>query len=195
MGPRKIHADPICHKFSASCNLQTFLLITCSSRCYDDLLFATILSCLFYACHRSGKLVQKNSKDLFDWQKIIKHSSLKFSQGRAQYHPPYHKGDPFYCGTDILFLQQEVADTITLLQEYVDECDSIHNVCLALFLQEDGSHPTRSWFDALFFAVLNWEFGGHSPHAGGATFYASLSLSEDVIQALVWGPLKHGKST
>src|ERR1700683_1842597 len=34
------------------------------------------------------------------------------------------------------------------------------------------------------FAILNHSFRGHSPHAGGTTFYASLGLSEDIIQAL-----------
>jgi hypothetical protein len=184
-GSKKIRTDPIRRKLPLRpAHLQTFLLIARGSGSYDDLLFATILSCLFYACHRSGELVQKNSKELFDWRKIIKRSSLTFSQGRAQYHLPYHKGDPFYCGTDILFSQQEVADPVALLQEYVNRRDSVHNARLALFLREDGSHPTRSWFDARFFAVLNREFGGHSPRAGGATFYASLGLSEDIIQAL-----------
>ena len=32
--------------------------------------------------------------------------------------------------------------------------------------------------------ILNRSFGGHSPRAGGATFYASLGLSEAIIQAL-----------
>jgi len=184
-GSKKIRADPVHRKLPLRpAHLQTFLHIARGSGSYDNLLFATILSCLFYACHCSGELVQKNSKDLFDWRKIIKRSSLSFSQGRAQYHLPYHKGDPFYHGTDILFSQQEVADPVMLLKEYVDRRDSVHQARLALFLREDGSHPTRSWFDARFFAMLSREFGGHSAHAGGATFYASLGLSEDVIQAI-----------
>ena len=32
--------------------------------------------------------------------------------------------------------------------------------------------------------ILNHLFEGHSPQAGGATFYASLGLFEDIIQAL-----------
>ena len=81
-GSKKICADPIHHKLPlCPAHLQTFLLIAHGSGSYDDLLFATIFSCLFYTCHCSGELVQKNSKDLFDWRKIIKHSSLKFSQG------------------------------------------------------------------------------------------------------------------
>jgi hypothetical protein len=54
----------------------------------------------------------------------------------------------------------------------------------ALFIHEDSTIPTCSWFDAKFFTLLDWQFGGHSAHAGGATFYASLGLTEDVIQAL-----------
>ncbi|KAF8070248.1 hypothetical protein FPV67DRAFT_1668123 [Lyophyllum atratum] len=47
-------------------HLSTFLLIARQSGSYD-LLFAAILSVCFYACHRSGELIQKNGKDLFDW--------------------------------------------------------------------------------------------------------------------------------
>ena len=128
--------------------------------------------------------MQKNDKRLFDWRKVIKHSSLEFVDGRAQYRLPYHKGDPFYRGTDILFTRQEVADPVTLLAEYVALRDTRHGAHSALFLREDGSHPTRSWFDSKFLTVLDRRFGGHSPRAGGATFYAGLGVSESIIQAL-----------
>ncbi|KAJ7939916.1 hypothetical protein B0H13DRAFT_1586749, partial [Mycena leptocephala] len=42
----------------------------------------------------------------------------------------------------------------------------------------------RSWFDKKFFALLSCDYGGHSPRAGAATFYASLGLSDSVIQAI-----------
>jgi hypothetical protein len=66
----------------------------------------------------------------------------------------------------------------------VDLRDNLHGVHAALFLWEDGSHLTRSWFDSRFFTLLGHDYGGHSPRAGGATFLASLGLSEDVIQAI-----------
>ncbi|KZT10480.1 uncharacterized protein LAESUDRAFT_636296, partial [Laetiporus sulphureus 93-53] len=40
------------------------------------------------------------------------------------------------------------------------------------------------WFNHHFFALLDHSFGGHSACTGGATFYAGLGLSEDVIQRL-----------
>ena len=54
----------------------------------------------------------------------------------------------------------------------------------ALFIKEDGSFLTRSWFEKKFYNLIDCSFGGHSVRSGGATFYASLGLSEDVIQAL-----------
>ncbi|KAF5369108.1 hypothetical protein D9615_010430 [Tricholomella constricta] len=184
-GSKKIRADRVKRKLPLRvAHLSQFLAIARETGSYDDLLFAVIISCCFYACHRSGELVQKNGSALFDWRKVIKRTSLQFSEGHAQYFLPYHKSDPFYRGTDILFTPQEVLDPVALLREYATRRDRLHGSRPALFLCEDGSHPTRSWFDRRFFRVLGRDFGGHSPRAGGATFYAGLGLSEDVIQAL-----------
>ena len=184
-GSKKVRADPVRRKLPLRLDhLAKFLCIARESGSYDDLLFITILTCCFYACHRSGELVQKNERSLFDWKKVIKRASLQFWDGHAQYRLPYHKADPFYRGTDILFSRQEIADPLSLLMEYTSLRDRLHGSSPALFLREDGRHPTRSWFDAKFFAVLDHSFGGHSPRAGAATWYASLGLSEDVIQAL-----------
>jgi hypothetical protein len=184
-GSKKIRADPVKRKLPLRpSHLEAFLQVARRTGAYDDLLFAVILSCCFYACHRSGELILKNDKSLRDWRKIIKRSSLHFSNGRAGYHLPYHKADRFFRGTDILFTRQAVADPVSLLSEYSSLRDSIHGSRPALFIREDGSLPTRSWFDTKFFALLDRSFGGHSPRAGGATFYASLGLPEDVIQAL-----------
>jgi hypothetical protein len=110
-----------------------------------------------------GELVQKNDRTLFDWRKIIKQASLTFESGRVQYHLPYHKSDPFYRGTDVIFTSQDVADPVSMLKKYLLLRDHIHGAKAALFLHEDGSHPLRSWFEHKFFAILDCRFGGHSP--------------------------------
>jgi hypothetical protein len=183
-GSKKVRADPVRRKQPLRIeHLQSFVSAANRSGSYDDLLFATIMSCCFYGCHRSGELVLKSRKDV-DWRKIIKRSSLHFSHGYAGYRLPYHKTDPFFKGTDILFSHQDAADPILLLHSFVQIRDKLHGARRALFLREDGSHPTRAWFDSKLFSFVDRSFGGHSPRAGGATFFASLGLSETVIMAL-----------
>jgi hypothetical protein len=184
-GAKKVRADPVKRKLPLRlAHLQTFVDIAHCTGSYDDYLMAVLLSCAFYGCHRMGELVQKNDRDLFDWRKIIKRGSVCFQQGRAQYRLPYHKSDPFYRGTDVIFTSQDVADPVTTLQKYLVLRDRIHGAKAALFLRENGSHPTRSWFEQKFFAVLDRRFGGHSARTGYATFLASLGISETIIQAV-----------
>lgn len=65
---------------------------------------------------------------------------------------PYHKTDPFFCGTNILFMHQEIANSVSLLQEYVRSRDKLCSFHHALFLPEDRSLPTRAWFESKLFA-------------------------------------------
>jgi hypothetical protein len=170
-GSKKVRADPVRRKQPIRIgHLSAFVEMVRHSHAYDDLLFATIMSCCFYGCHRTGELVLKTKKDV-DWRKIIKRSSLRFSPGYVGYRLPYHKTDPFFRGTDILFSAQDVADPISLLQAFVHARDKIHGARRALFLREEGSHPTRAWFDTKLFSFVDRSFGGHSARAGGATCY------------------------
>lgn len=183
-GSRKVRADPVRRKLPLrTSHLDAFLHVAIHSQQYDDLLFITILSCAFYACHRIGELVPA-SGPLFDWRKIIKRDTLLFLGNRVQYRLPFHKGDPFFRGTDILLTSQEIADPVFLLQLYTQLRDRLHGARSPLFLRENGQHPTRAWFEKKFFALIDRSYGGQSARAGGATFYAGLGVSEDVLQAL-----------
>ncbi|KAJ7900796.1 hypothetical protein B0H13DRAFT_2336396 [Mycena leptocephala] len=156
-GARKDRADPVRRKLPLRpAHLDAFLQLAICSGLYDDFLFAVLLACCFYGCHRSGELVIKNDRSLFDWRKIIKRSSLIFVDKRAQYHLPYHKGDPFYRGTDILFTEQEIADPVSLLHQYVGKRDVLHGARAALFLREDGSIPTLGLSESVIQAIGRW---------------------------------------
>ena len=117
-------------------------------------------------------------------RKVIKHSSLKFEQGRAGYRLPYHKSDPFYQGTDILHSLQQAANPVSLLKDYCSARDKLHGARPALFICENGSLSSRAWFESKFYAIVGKDFGGHSCRAGGATYYARLGLDESIIMAL-----------
>ena len=184
LGARKVRADPIRRKLPLRIfHLRLFTLKATLSNDYDDLLLATLVSCGFYGCHRLGELVQPNDKSLRDWRKIIKRGSLLFSKDLVRYRLPYNKSDRFFKGYDIWLSNQEFADPVSLLRDYTTQRDSIHGAASPLFLRKDGSPPTRSWFESQFFKIVNREFGGHSLRSGGATFYASLGLSETTIRA------------
>lgn len=185
-GSKKVRADPVRRKQPLRIHhLASFLKTARDSKAYDDLLFITIVACGFYGCHRSGELVASNDKRLRDPRKTIKRASLTFRNARAQYHLPYHKADPFFKGSDVIFIKQDIANPVELLKEYVARRDGTHGSHPDLFICEDGSVPTRAWFDSKLFALVDrLNYGGHSLRSGGATFYASLGLPEDIIMAL-----------
>jgi len=163
-GAKKVRGNPMQRKLPLHlAHLQSFINVALCTSNYDDYLMALLLSCAFYGCHQMGELVQKNDHTLFNWRKIIKHASLTFENGCAQYHLPYHKSDPFFQGTDVIFTSQDVTDPVSMLKKYLRLHDHLHGAKVALFLREDGSHPSHSWFKWKFFSILDHHFGGHSP--------------------------------
>ena len=182
-GSKKIRADPV-HRKPPLRISHIELAYTHRHQSYDDLLFATMLSCAFYGCHRIGELTVPNQRSLFDFRKLVKRATLHFESHRAGYRLPYHKADRFYRGTDVLFCDQSVANPVTLLQEYTSARDSLHGARPALFICSNGSVPNRSWFESRLHAMFGKEFGCVSCRAGGATYYASLGLQESILMAL-----------
>jgi hypothetical protein len=141
-GSKKVRADPVHRKLPLRLShLEAFLLKALHTRSYDDLLFITILSCSFYACHRIGELVPA-SGPLFDWRKLVKRDTLFFINGRARYRLPFHKGDPFFRGSDILLTPQNIANPVLLLHLYTQLRDHHHGARSPLFLRENGLHPS-----------------------------------------------------
>ena len=188
-GSRKARADPVHRKAPLRLShLSTFQALALRTGHYDDVLFFTILTTAFFACHRIGELIAPDDRSLWDWRKLIRRQSFNADHDHATYHLPYHKSDPFYHGTDIRFLRATAADGIdpvATLHEYISRHDSRHGARTPLFLRADGSRPTRSWFERRLFLVLpRSDYGGHSARAGGATHFASLGLSEDILRAL-----------
>ena len=184
-GSRKVRADPIHQKQPLRpSHLVTLHTNAALSQEYDDFLFATILTIAFFACHRIGELLHSA-----DWRKVIRRTTFSSDdRDHASFRLPCHKGDSFYRGTTILLSRATATlgiDPVATLRDYVQRRDRLHCARTPLFLRADGSQPTHSWFENRFFRFLpRSDYGGHSAHAGGATHYASLSLSEPVIMAI-----------
>lgn len=166
-------------------HLTHFCVLAARTGDYDDLLFATILSCAFYGCHRIGELVHHNNPNNVDWSKVIRRASLDFPRDdQVAYQLPYSKTDRFFKGSTIVLCHREVADPVSLLLAYTLRRDRFFNFRTPLFLLRDGNLPSRSWFEKRLFSHLPRSFGGHSTRSGGATYYASIGHSERVIQAM-----------
>lgn len=72
-GSKKLRIDLIRRKLPlCSHHLAAFVETARQTKDYDNLLFATMMSCSFYACHRLGEVVKKTAKESIDWQKVIK---------------------------------------------------------------------------------------------------------------------------
>lgn len=155
---KKIHSDPI-HWKQPLCpiHFNAFLHLAICSQSYHDLLFITILSCAFYACHQIGELIPPSSHSLpFNWWKIIKWSSLHFDNLTVNYNLPYHKGDSFYWGTDIIIASQNIVNPVVLLCYYTHLQDNLHGSQSPLFLWENRNHPSQSWFEqnSLLYSII-----------------------------------------
>lgn len=185
-GSRKVRADPVRRKQPLRLeHLLAYEARFSSNTSFDDLLFLVILACCFFGCHRLGELVASTA-GAFDTRKTIKRSSLKVLSKYISYWLPYHKGDRFYAGTDILVSAEEAFNPLRLMERYIALRDPRFGAHPELFVCEDGGPPTRSWFEKRFFSttITRAQFGGHSIRAGRATHLASLGLSETIIQAM-----------
>ena len=84
---KKICADPVrCKLPLHTSHIEAFVHVARLSKSYDDILFATLLSCCFYGCHHSGELVWNNNKSQWDCRKVMKRASISFFGNHAQQH-------------------------------------------------------------------------------------------------------------
>lgn len=72
-GSKKTRGNPVHRKTPLRpSHLEVFVHVARCSGSYNNFLFAILISCCFYACHCSGKLMWKNETALQDWRKVIK---------------------------------------------------------------------------------------------------------------------------
>jgi hypothetical protein len=109
-------------------------------------------------------LVQKNDRSLFDWKKVIKCASITFDGGCAQYCLPYHKGDPFYRGSDVIMTTQDVTNPVSLLHDL--NSNSLQFLIIILAVIPHAQVMPPSWllwaFWSLSFKLLEdgpWRLG------------------------------------
>ena len=152
---------------------------------HDDLLFFTILLVGFHALMRLGELVWPDKKALQDYRKVTKRSSVELLAEGFSFFLPGHKADRFFEGNRIV-LQKNASgdDPDAPFRKYLTSRDSLYPFHPELWLREDGSIPTRSWFIRRLRSHFPSDVAGHSLRAGGATALAQAGIPPHIIQAI-----------
>lgn len=157
---------------------------------YDDTLWLAVLYTGFNGLHRLGELVWPDLRSEQDFRKVIPFSSLRRSDAPCphySYHLPGHKGNRFFEGNTVMITtRNDGADAIPILAAYVALRNTGRKTRChpALFVREDGSIPTRSWFMSRLRANFGPSYAGHSVRSGGATDLATRGIPDSIIQKM-----------
>jgi hypothetical protein len=156
-----------------------------SSSSHDDLLFFVILLVGFHGLMRLGELVWPDKKSLQDYRKVTKRSSVELLPEGFSFFLPGHKADRFFEGNRIVLQRNSSGDDLdSPFRKYLASRDSLFPFHPELWLREDGSIPTRSWFIRHLREHFPSDVAGHSLRAGGATALAQAGIPPHIIQAI-----------
>lgn len=153
---------------------------------HDDMLFLAQVLTGFFALMRCGEMVWPDSVAKQDERKLSWRHTVRMTDNAHEFLLPGHKADRFFEGSRIIVQSLRAAeDPHIAFSSYLESRDARFRYKPELWLREDGSVPTYSWFRkrlASFFPGDDF-IGGQSLRAGGATRLAELGATDDRIQA------------
>ena len=115
---------------------------------HDDKLFLAMLTTGFFALMRLGELSFPNDKQLQNWRKVTKRSTVILTDDHYEFHLPSHKADPYFEGNRIIVKKQQYCDLnpLAFFRSYLESRDSNFPLASPLWLTSKGSVPTRYFF-------------------------------------------------
>jgi hypothetical protein len=151
---------------------------------HDDLLFLAMLLTGFFALMRLGELAFPDDKDLQNWRKISKRSSVVLSDDQYEFQLPSHKADRFFEGNRIIIKKDQYCDLnpLNYFSRYLASRDSMFPLASPLWLTSTGNVPTRQFFMTRLRSYFSLDVGGQSMRAGGATSLAENGVPPSLIQ-------------
>jgi hypothetical protein len=156
-----------------------------SSTSYNDNLFLAILLTGFHGVMRLGELTWPDNKKLQDYRKVVMRNSVVINPKSFQFLLPGHKADRFFQGSLVIIQSTNLSDdACTPFKNYLSQRDHLFPLRAELWLKEDGSIPTRSWFLHRLRNHLSNNIGSQSLRAGGATALAEAGIPSHMIQAI-----------
>jgi hypothetical protein len=139
----------------------------------------------FHGLMRLGELTWPDNEGLRDYCKVIMRSSVHVSPGFFQFILPGHKADQLFKGSQILIQSTQLKDDAWRpFTKYLLLCNHAFHLRAELWLKENGSIFTRTWFLSRLRHLLSVDIGGQSLHAGGATALAEAGIPPHMAQAI-----------
>lgn len=168
-------------------DLTLFLDHYGSSSNYDDVLFIAMLFTAWHCLMRLGELVDHDNPAYRSSRKSIMRASVKscsYPRRYITFFLPMHKADRLFEGSKIV-LEERAShlDPYSRFMKYLQLRDRLFSLRPHLWLRQNGSVPTRSWFMRRLRSHFPAEYGGHSLRSGGATALAIAGVPSDRIQA------------
>lgn len=155
-----------------------------SSSSHDDCLFVSMLVTGFFGLLRLGEMTFPDNKSLHNWKKVTRRDTVHISNTQYEFTLPGHKADRFFEGNRIVILASRFTHSpLQHFSKYISSRDQLFPVSSPLWLMENGSVPTRSFFMAHLRLFFSREVAGQSMRAGGATALAEHGVPPSIIQA------------
>lgn len=185
-GIKRHHGSPVSRKDPLmTTDIQLMIDTYGTSVDYDDVLFLAQITLGFNQLLRLAELCMSDNSRLRDCRKLMMRFDLKQTTTHLELLLPGHKADKFFEGSRLIVLNDNDAlSPHPWISKYLVLRDKIHPWCPELWLREDGSYPSRSWFSTRLRKHFGPNISGHSMRAGGATALAAAGVPDDRIRAM-----------
>lgn len=154
------------------------------STSHDDCLFLAMLLTRFFSLMRLGELTFPNDKQLWNWRKVMKWSTVLINDDQYEFHLPAHKANPFYEGNQIIVKKQQYCELnpLAVFQRYLQSRDHLFPLSSPLWLTSKGAVSTRHFFMSRMKRYFSSDVSGQSMRTGGATSLAEHGVPPSLIQ-------------
>ena len=173
------------HPFSEA-DLSHLLHIYSQSPTYDNALFLCIVFTAWHCLMWLGEITAHDNPAYCSACKSVRRCSVKLSPSpyHISFSLPMHKADHLFEGLHVILEQwTHPLDPVAVFLRYIEQCDRLFPLHPQLWLRENGSVPTRSWFMHRIRSHFPPEYG-HSLRSGGATALALAGVPADRIQTI-----------
>jgi hypothetical protein len=118
------------------------------------------------------------------YRKLSLRTSVQLLATSYSFCLPASKTDCIFEGNRVIIQDHTLPNLLCTFTSYLKSRDSLFPHRAELWLREDGSVPTRSWFLHRLLSYFPHNTAGQSIRAGGATDLASRGFSPNAIMSI-----------